>query len=135
MPRLTAVTPSDRRKNRRIVPSPKEPINININGENFIDILKANDISIGGIGITVPHGFRKCNLNELVLFVIELPIKGKKKFITVQGIIKHVAGERFGVEFKNMTEMARFLIQIYISSRIKEESIIEWMRYKIGLTC
>jgi hypothetical protein len=132
---VTVVNPSDRRNTIRIVPDDHEPINININGENFIDILKANDIGVGGVGITVPHGFQKCNLNSLVSFIIELPIDGKKKFIKVQGVIKHLNGNRFGVAFKNMPEMARFTIRKYIASKIKEESLMEWVRYKVGLIC
>ena len=117
------------------MPNPHEPINININGENFIEILQANDISVGGVCITVEHGFKNCNLNATVSFIIELPIDEKKKIIKVQGVIKHLSGNRFGVAFKNIPEMARFTIKKYIAARIKEESLIEWMRYKVGLIC
>ncbi|MES2673302.1 MAG: PilZ domain-containing protein [Pseudomonadota bacterium] len=119
----------------RIVPPANEPIQININGENFIDILQANDISLGGIGITVSHGFKNCNLNAMVSFIIELPIDEKKSIVKVQGIITHVSGNRFGVAFKNLPEMSRFTIKKYIASRIKEESLIEWVRFKMGLIC
>ncbi len=119
----------------RIVPPANEPIQININGENFIDILQANDISLGGIGITVSHGFKNCNLNAMVSFIIELPIDEKKSIVKVQGIITHVSGNRFGVAFKNLPEMSRFTIKKYIASRIKEESLIEWVRFKVGLIC
>lgn len=129
------IHPSERRNNIRVVPTSSEPINININGENFIDILQANEISIGGIGITVAHGFKNCNLNSMVSFIIELPIDEKKSVIKVQGVITHLSGNRFGVAFKNMPEMTRFTIKKYIASRIKEESLIEWMRYKVGLIC
>jgi hypothetical protein len=135
MSTLAAVNVSDRRSTLRVVPDQSEPINININGENFIEILKANDIGVGGVGITVPHGFRRCNLNELVSFIIELPIDGKKKFIKVNGVIKHLSGDRFGVAFKNVPEMAKFTIRNYIAAKIKKESLLEWMRYKVGLIC
>jgi hypothetical protein len=129
------INPIQIRDGIRIVPSHNEPIKININGENFIDILQANDISIGGIGITVTHGFKNCNLNAMVSFIIELPIDEKKSIIKVQGVITHVSGNRFGVAFKNLPEMSRFTIKKYIASKIKEESIIEWVRYKVGLIC
>ncbi|MES2823263.1 MAG: PilZ domain-containing protein [Pseudomonadota bacterium] len=129
------INPPQIRDGIRIVPPPNEPINININGENFIDILQANDISLGGIGITVTHGFKNCNLNAAVSFIIELPIDEKKSIIKVQGVITHVSGNRFGVAFKNLPEISRFTLKKYIASKIKEESIIEWMRFKVGLIC
>lgn len=130
----SAITNSlDIRNGIRIVPTSTEPIKININGENFIDILQANDISVGGIGITVAHGFKNCNLKAVVSFIIELPIDEKINVIKVQGIITHVSGNRFGVAFKNMPEISRCTIKKYIASKIKEESLFEWMRFKVGL--
>ena len=123
---------SDRRQFVRITPATNSPVRIDINGEDFIDILTATDISEGGIGITVAHGFKGCTINKHVSFVIELPSTPKNTLIQVQGKIKHVSGERFGVSFFNISELTKDKIKNYLAERLKEDSLVDWFKYKIG---
>ena len=65
--------PKNRRRYFRAVPEEGHPIHLDINGENFIEILTAVSISQKGIGIRVPHGFKGCKINKQVELVLSLP--------------------------------------------------------------
>ncbi|MBF0100486.1 MAG: PilZ domain-containing protein [Desulfobacterales bacterium] len=121
---------SNQRKYIRIQPSSEYPIPIHINGTNFFDILVAVDISVGGVGIIVPHLFDGCQINELVTLVITIPYPTKKSFI-VKGIIRHVKGTRFGVQFVNLEAKHKSYIRKYISFHLNQISI--WKKVKFLL--
>jgi c-di-GMP-binding flagellar brake protein YcgR len=133
MAKENGVKPESRRKNLRIQPSKTDPIRVDINGDNFIDILNAVDISLGGIGIFVSHGFKGCHINNKVSFVLELHLQKKRCFVEVAGQIKHVSGTRFGVCFENLSDSARAKIRQYIVARLREESLVQWLKYKLGI--
>jgi c-di-GMP-binding flagellar brake protein YcgR len=130
---MAGVRPDTRRKNIRIQPCKKEPIRVDINGDNFIDILNAVDISMGGIGIFVSHGFKGCHIDHKVSFILELPMEDKRRFVEVRGQIKHVSGARFGVCFESLSGSARANIRRYIAARLREESLIKWLKYKLWI--
>lgn len=123
-----------RRKHIRITPQSSQPIRIDINGGNFIEILRATDISEGGVGIKVEHGFKGCAINNNVAFVIELPNKSKNVLISLQGKIRHLSGDRFGVSFSLIPESAKQAIRNYVASQLREQSLIAWIKYKTGFT-
>ncbi len=124
---------TDNRRHIRIAPDLSQPIRIDINGDNFIDILKATDISEGGVGIYVTHGFEGCAIDSYVSFVITIPLAGKRRIIHANGRIKHVSGHRFGVAFSNISSQDRVNIRQYIANQIKAESLANWLKYKFRL--
>lgn len=127
-------TPStaDRRRFTRVIPKPEQPVRVNINGEDFIDIFNAEDISLDGVGIRVPHGFKGCEINRQVLFIIDLPLDGKRLCAQVPGRILHISGPCFGVAFAEMSETNRSKIRQYISQRLKEDSLLDWLKFEIN---
>lgn len=131
---MTQSSSSDRRRFVRVSPDREHPIRIDINGENFLDILSANDISEGGVGVSVPHRFKGCDTQSTVTFIIGLPYP-EKTLLSVTGQIKHVSGDRFGVCFTRVSDETRSKIKSYISVRLKQESIMDWFKYKVGIAC
>ncbi|MFL0797756.1 MAG: PilZ domain-containing protein [Cellvibrionaceae bacterium] len=127
-----------RRRHLRVLPKAEDPVRIDINGGNFIEILTATDISEGGLGIQVKHGFQGCSINDSVSFVIELPIssedsKGKNTLVRLHGKIRHVTGDRFGVSFSPVSDSNRKAIKGYVASRLREQSWVQWLKYKTGM--
>ncbi|MBF0451727.1 MAG: PilZ domain-containing protein [Candidatus Magnetomorum sp.] len=110
---------NDKRRHIRVQPEKKSPVEVDINGQNFLTIIYANDISEGGIGIIVPEKFKGCKINNNVSLVITLPKPLKKSFI-VTGRIIHVINEKFGVEFLDLAKENRKLLKQYIKKRLKE---------------
>ena len=92
-------------------------------GEGFLDIVKARDISEGGVGVWIPHGFSGCNIESYVELVVTLP--GRKPFM-VTGSVKHdsenKAGERFfGIEFAKLSPKHCARIRSFVTRRAEEE--------------
>lgn len=122
----------ERRKHIRILPEHNYPISVDINGENFIEVLKAIDISEGGLGISVPSELKGCYTDMPVTLVISLPQPVEYLF-SVLGKIKHVANKKFGVIFLNLDKTSLMKIRQYIAYRIKSESWIMYLKYKLRL--
>ncbi|AYV56306.1 PilZ domain-containing protein [Leptospira kmetyi] len=118
----TGVT-MDHRKFPRVLPATNEIIEIQLMGLNFIDILNAKDISIGGVAVEVPHLFEGCDLNSPVQMILTLPGRNP---IKLSGKIKRkVAAPEaslFGVEFGALDPKAKYLIETYIQSRMQMAS-------------
>lgn len=123
----------NKRNNVRVEPDLGRPIKIDINGENFIDVLNARDISEGGVGISVPHAFVGCSIDKPVQFIIELPKPFGRMFV-VKGVIKHTMQDRFGVCFTNIDARSRQWIRDYISYRIQcNEGYLKSLAFRCGL--
>jgi c-di-GMP-binding flagellar brake protein YcgR len=122
----------ERRKHIRILPERNHPISVDINGENFIEVLKAIDISEGGVGISVPSELKGCYTDMPVTLVISLP-QPEEYLFSVLGKIKHVANKKFGVIFLNLDKTSLMKIRQYIAYRIKSESWIMYLKYKLRL--
>ena len=112
--------PKNRRRYFRAAPEAEHPIHLDINGENFIDILTAVSISQKGIGIKVPHGFKGCKINKPVELVLSLPYPINQD-ILISGEIKYVANFMFGVIFTKTSSENNKSIRQYIKHRIKNE--------------
>ena len=116
LPSEVAMSYREKRVHERIKPDPKHPIEIQIMGKNFIDILNAEDISEGGIGIIVPHKFEGCDIDSPVELVITLPPDNCFK---AQGKIRHYSQQLtdkgiFGVEFTDMKKKNWKDISLYV---------------------
>jgi hypothetical protein len=67
----------EKRRYVRVKPKPEEPVEVQLMGSNFIDVLYAKDISEGGIGIIVEHDFKDYDIGGLIDIIITLPKKKK----------------------------------------------------------
>jgi hypothetical protein len=112
--------PKNRRRYFRAAPEEEHPIHLDINGENFIEVLTAASISQKGIGIRVPHGFKGCKINKPVELVLSLPYPINQD-ILISGEIKYVANLMFGVIFTKTSSENNKMIRQYIKHRIKDE--------------
>ncbi len=114
----------------RVLPEKEHPVSIDINGENFLDIVRAIDISERGLGIRVPHEFKDCHIDKLVSLIVELPHPVNQHF-TVQGKIRHKTDKVFGVTFIGLHGTERKKLQKYIAYRIKDEPLIVNLKFKL----
>ena len=108
----------EQRHYSRVETTAAAPVRIDINGEDFIDVVSAVDISEGGMALNVPHRFKGCNLDVLVSMIVQLPAPVSAHF-TVMGRIMHISNDAFGVAFVGLSEAARNHIRRYIKSRLE----------------
>lgn len=84
-------------------------------GSESLNILRVRDISLSGLGVHAPHGFRDADLASEVDLVITLP--GSRSFLA-KGIVRHRtsdAGQNFfGVEFTSLKAAHREEIRRFI---------------------
>jgi CheY-like chemotaxis protein len=102
----------------RVAPDPKNPIIIDILGETFLEILKVQNMSITGLAITAPHGLDGNSINKDISIIVSIP---KERPFKAKGTIKHVGGDSFGVEFKEVKPEDIDIIKSYIKRRLKNQ--------------
>jgi c-di-GMP-binding flagellar brake protein YcgR len=103
----------DERQYPRVLPLASRPVEVQIMGESFLEVLTAEDISIGGVGVRVPHGFNLGDFDQRVQLIIALP--GHKPF-KAEAVIRHRDGSsagRFGVQFTSVANLSA--IQQYVN--------------------
>ena len=122
----------ENRQYERITPIAKAPIIIDINGTNFIDIFRAGNISLGGVSISVAHGFKGCEIEKQVNLAIKLPEPVNKSF-SATGNIKHISGDAFGVNFLSIHQHGQKMLRQYILFHQKNTSIWKSIRYYFHL--
>lgn len=125
---------SENRKYLRVTPGKKYPIRLDINGNNFIEILRAKDISLGGIGIEVAHQFTNCEIDGNVELIIRLP-QPVGQHIHARGKILHVNNNLFGINFSNLPKNSQQKLREYILYRVQqneEESWFTCFMFKLG---
>ena len=111
----------DSRKQLRVIPEADHLITVDINGDNFLEIVNAADISEDGIGIATPSRLEGCRIDEIVSLVVTLPYPGRRIF-HVMGKVKHISGMKFGVLFVDVGRADLQAIRRYVASRLKEKS-------------
>ncbi len=122
----------EKRRQLRVKPDKKEPIRIDINGENFIEILHVYDISSGGACIIVPHMFENCKINKNISVVLTLP-EPVKESILVLGKIKHTIRNKFGISFFDLSRKNKKKIRDYISSRLEGYPFFTKLMYNLRI--
>ncbi len=113
----------EKRKYIRVQPLPDEPVEVHLIGENFIDVLKAKDISEGGLGIYVEHDFDGCRIGNFIDIIIKLP--GENSF-KVKGKIIHKNipnAHFFGVEFIEIDEKSKAKIRNYVRKILEIQEV------------
>jgi len=113
---MLGISRHEQRRHSRVETSNEAPVRIDINGEDFIDVLAAVDISEGGMGLNVPHRFEGCNLDDLVSMIVQMP-GPENNYFSAMGRIMHISNDAFGVAFVGLSEVARQQIRAYITSR------------------
>jgi c-di-GMP-binding flagellar brake protein YcgR len=90
-------------------------VEIHIMGNESLNILRARDISMSGVGVHVQHGFSDSDLENEVELVIALP--AGRSFLA-RGMVRHrhnAAGSNFfGVEFTEMKPQHRRQLRDFI---------------------
>ena len=108
----------------RVRPHPRRPVSIQIMGKDFIDTFQVVDISVGGVGVRVPHRFDGCEINEEVEVVLSLP--GGRPMQT-RGTIRHVreepGGSLFGLQFSQLSPVHRGAIESYVQHRLSGDDV------------
>lgn len=111
----------NRREYERVIPERDAPVRVNINGDGFIEVTNAVDISEGGIRIVVKHRFAGCSVDQPAHFIVHLP-KPVNKHFSFNGRIKHVLDDSYGVQFGALNERDRALVRHYIDARLNRSS-------------
>lgn len=85
-------------------------------GDASLNILRARDISLSGLGVRVPHGFSDADLNHELDLVVSLP--GRRSF-SARGIVRHRNNEAesnfFGVELTELKPADRDAIRAFVA--------------------
>ena len=118
------------RRHTRVSPEAGRPVTVDINGQNFVDVLPVRDISESGLGIEVPHGFEGCRINEPVDLIVNLP-EPIASSLAVTGKIKHVSDRYFGVVFLAMNPNNRQAARKYVRHRVRNLSW--WNRMRVRM--
>lgn len=110
----------EKRKFKRVYPDNNKPIEAQIIGLDFIDVILIENISEGGIKIKIPHLFKGCDLQAPVNLIIKLP---SLKSFKAQGFIKHIItgkpdDNHFGVQFTQLASVHQIQIRDYVSRRL-----------------
>lgn len=124
---MDGVIMSNKRKFIRIVP--QESVTIDINGDDFIDIVVVKDISMGGVGINVRHMFDGCAIHNSVKLIVSLPNDTFQTYAK----IKYVNGNFFGVEFENLCKKSKKVLRNFIFQELKRFSPISAYLFKVGI--
>jgi PilZ domain-containing protein len=102
---------------------PSAPIRVDIMGNGFLDVLHARDISRGGLGIRVPHGFEGCDIDSKVELIITL---GRARPFKAKGVIRHysktVKDHVFGLEFIALAPEQLEAVEAYIQACLRRRS-------------
>lgn len=113
MPDKTNIQGANRREYVRVAPDRRAPVRVDINGNDFIEVTNAVDISEGGVRISVKHHFAGCHVDLPASVVIYLPAPVARHF-TARGRIRHVLGDSFGVQFIGLNPAHRALLREYV---------------------
>lgn len=112
-----------RRSETRYQPPPTLSVEVHIMGSESLNILRARDISLSGLGVCVPHGFRDSDLASELDLVITLP--GGRSFLA-KGVVRHRNNVEtpnfFGVEFTSMKPVHREEVRAFVHRLIELEA-------------
>jgi hypothetical protein len=105
----------ERRQTPRVRPDPNHPVEVQVMGPGFLEIVEATDLGLGGVGFYLPHGVDRSLLNSPVEIIITLP---RARSIHVRGILCHLDQDsdpcRLGVKFTRLPSKASTTLQQYV---------------------
>jgi len=97
-------------------------------GRGTLDVLRARNVSVTGLGVYVEHGFSGLDLADDVEMIVKLP--GVPPFLAI-GQIRHVTrsnepeiaegagANHFGLVFTSMSDRHREALLHYVRSRLE----------------
>ena len=123
-PRDEVAAGRERRRGTRVVPPPGRPVELQIEGQDFLDIPEVRDISDNGLAISVPHRFNGHKPTQEVDLLLTLHGQGT---LRARGAIRHAAYSRsdtatFGVELVDIKPEDRDKIRAYLAEIEKTRS-------------
>jgi hypothetical protein len=115
-PRTLSMIRRERRRGSRIVPPSDKPAELQIMGQDFLEIPEVRDISENGLAISVPHRFNGHKPTQEVDLLLTLHGQGT---VRARGAIRHVSYTRndtatFGVELVSIDDEGRDKIRKYV---------------------
>ncbi|MCW8962547.1 MAG: PilZ domain-containing protein [Gammaproteobacteria bacterium] len=122
----------EKRRTKRVIPSPDQPVHVELKGSDFIEGTTAVNVSQEGIGISVPHGFKGYNLDEVFDIIIKLPEPVSRSFSTTAKVIHH-QGNNFGVQFENLETEDKEDLWAYIDHRLVNTDSASLMKMLYGV--
>lgn len=104
-----------RRQDPRYQPPSSMVVEVHIMGAQSLNILRARDISLSGLGVRVTHGFSAADLGHELDLVIALP---ESRSFLARGRVRHrnddASGHFFGVEFTDVKPANRVQIREFV---------------------
>ena len=101
-------------KHKRYDISQNKKIRVDIVGGNFVEIVRPQNISQGGIYITASRFLRQCELGAELELLITFP---KTEAIKVKGKVRHVESRNhfyIGIEFIDMDQKAKSILVNFV---------------------
>ncbi len=122
------VATTERRKSVRVCPLDEDPVIVHLMGSALIDVLKAHDISMGGIGILAPHHFDEWDLHEKIEIIVALP--GDLADFRARGIIKQIGKKSkeyglYGVQFTEIGPKGKQDLLVFINRLIRKKRALK----------
>lgn len=113
----------EKRKYVRVQPLEKEPVEIHLMGTALLDVLKASDISMGGVGVIAPNHFDEWDMNETIEILVALP--GDLEDFLARGVIKQIGKKSketglYGVQFTEIGPKGKQDLQVYVNRMIRQ---------------
>jgi len=121
-----------RRQHVRVEPDLVHKLRVDVNGDDFIDILFAKDISLGGLAVNVSHGFKGCAIDGLMHLIVSLP-EPKPSLLNIKGRILYLSDCVFGIQFIDLGEQEELSLKRYICLRLKADSLWRAFLYRLGV--
>ena len=120
-PQAPVIRP-ERRRRSRIIPPAHKPAELQIIGDDFLEIPEVRDISDNGLAISVPHKFNGHKPTQEVELLLTLHVDGT---VRAKGAIRHVSYTRsdtatFGVELIDLPDEDRGKIRRYLDEVKKD---------------
>ncbi len=85
-------------------------------GPGFLEIVNALNVSVGGIGVYIPHGLDAEYLNQPVEVILTLP---RCRPVHLRGIIRHLDGYsdpcHLGVEFGRLADTVQAVLERFVT--------------------
>jgi len=115
--RTLSMIARERRRHARVVPPPDKPAELQIIGQDFLEIPEVRDISDQGLAVSVPHKFNGHKPTQEVELLLTLHGQGT---LRARGAIRHVSYTRsdtatFGVELVAIEDQDREKIRHYLA--------------------
>ncbi len=116
----------EQRKEERIAPKELEPVEVQIMGQGFLDILFAKDIGKNGLGLYAPNNYTCAKVQCEVELIISVP--GHKSF-EASGLITHTGNNAeqenpnctcIGIHFTRITPQNKAILVSYFEKLLSD---------------